>query len=63
MSIRGGMAKEEGTFIQWNITQPKKKKNDIQPFPTNTDGPRGYHAKTNTVITLWNLKHKTKEQI
>lgn len=34
------------------LSQKKKKKNDIQPFPTNTDGPRGYHAKTNTVITL-----------
>ena len=30
----------------------KKKKNDIQPFPTNTDGPRGYHAKTNTLLSL-----------
>ena len=34
------------------LLSQKKKKNDIQPFPTNTDGPRGYHAKTNTLLSL-----------
>ena len=49
----------------YNETLLSQKKKWYSAISNYTDGPRGYHAEKDkySVITLWNLKHKTKEQI